>query len=372
MVGATLAVTATTVQASPPWSVVPSANPSAATFSQLRGVSCPSAKSCFAVGTFSQGAVGKRLIEHWNGSSWSVMSSPIPAGATFSRLLGVSCPSTRSCFAVGSYSVGPTGAFGLIEHWNGTNWGIMTNPNPGATFTGFVAVSCPSTRSCFAVGSNNTASSTNQTLAEHWDGTSWSLMDSPNPAGTTPAVLYGVSCPSTTSCIAIGYYSPMTGDRTLAEHWNGSSWGIMTAADPNDSTGTDPDGIFCPSTKSCFVGGSYHSGMTSKSLLMHWNGTNWSVMPHSLPAGGSYGDFYSISCPSLRSCFATGGYATATAGRALVEHWNGSSWGIMTVPNPGTTGDLLYGVSCPALRSCVAVGYQSTAMLGTTLVERYP
>jgi hypothetical protein len=44
-------------------------------------------------------------MEQFNGTSWSVGTSPVPAGATSAALNGVTCASTTSCFAVGNYRV---------------------------------------------------------------------------------------------------------------------------------------------------------------------------------------------------------------------------------------------------------------------------
>jgi len=65
------------------------------------------------------------------------------------------------------------------------------------------------------------------TLAEVWDGTSWSSRPTPNPKdpGTNGSVLSGVSCASATACMAVGHYYA-----GLAEAWNGTSWSIRTAS----------------------------------------------------------------------------------------------------------------------------------------------
>ena len=102
-----------------------------------------------------------------------------------------------------------------MERWNGTSWSIVTSPNPSGTAESVLSsVSCPSTTSCFAVGSNLTTSHT-KTLVEHWNGTSWSIVTSPNPSGATDSALSGVSCPTTTSCYAVGDWSTPTSDFTL-------------------------------------------------------------------------------------------------------------------------------------------------------------
>jgi hypothetical protein len=95
----------------------------------------------------------------------------------------VSCASATDCSAVGTYAT-PKGRFTyptetLAEHWNGTKWSIVASPSPGANVSELAGVSCWSARHCFAVGA---ASASNQTtLTERWDGTKWAVVASPNP-----------------------------------------------------------------------------------------------------------------------------------------------------------------------------------------------
>jgi hypothetical protein len=156
-------------------------------------------------------------VEHWNGTTWLIVTSPDPSGSTFATLYGVACPNTTSCYAVGSYRASSTTKT-LVEHWNGTIWSIVTSPNPSSSFSIIEGVSCPSTTSCNAVGSYSTSSGY-KTLVEQLNGTSWSIVASPNPTGATDSFLYGVACPSITNCFAVGNYSAHASDYTLIERY---------------------------------------------------------------------------------------------------------------------------------------------------------
>ena len=136
------------------WVVQRTPNPAGGVCSELDGVSCVSLSSCTAVG-FSTNRTGGEatLAERWNGSNWSIERTPTPAAATSSSLLGVSCASPRVCTAVGSFTNRAGGEATLAERWNGSSWAIQRTPNPaGATSSRLVGVSCPSPRSCTAVG----------------------------------------------------------------------------------------------------------------------------------------------------------------------------------------------------------------------------
>ena len=77
-------------------------------------------------------------------------------------------------------------------------------------------VSCASSRSCMAVGSYIDLGMT--TLVESWNGTKWSIVPSPSNPDSHLAFLNGVSCTSSTSCIAVGFYPKDTGvSKTLVE-----------------------------------------------------------------------------------------------------------------------------------------------------------
>ncbi len=361
LIAGVLVAAAPPAGATPAWSVVPSPNPRGSTSPELVGVSCPNSTSCFAVGDTDS---GPSLVEHWNGSSWKITTIPNPIDAP---LFGVSCPSTTSCFVVGNNLISS-----LMDHWNGKSWSVMTIADPaGSVETALTAVSCRSTTSCFAVGYYATSDGDENTLAERWNGSTWSVMATPNPPGSILPVLYGVSCPSTTSCFAVGDYDTafFAASPTLVEHWNGSRWKIMTSPNPPGDS-ANLVGVSCPSTTSCFAVG-YATFGTFGGLVERWNGSSWKIT--SIPSLFTNAALYGVSCPSSTSCFAVG---DTDSGPSLVEHWNGSSWSPMASPNPtGSTLTVPEGVSCPSTTSCFAVGFykplSSADDISNTLVERY-
>jgi hypothetical protein len=205
------------------WGLMPSPNVDPGTTDNfLRGVSCVSVNSCTAVGdtTLDGVGAGQTLIEQWDGTGWSIVPSP-NVGSTDNHLDGASCVSASFCTAVGNYSnhVGGAQAQTLVETWDGSNWSVVSSPSlPGTGMNLLNGVSCISTKSCTAVGDHSGGG--NQTLIETWDGTNWSIVQSPN-AGLRD-FLFRASCTSTTSCVAAGLH----GRKTLIEAWNGTSWSI--------------------------------------------------------------------------------------------------------------------------------------------------
>jgi len=184
------------------WSIVTSPNTGT-----LDAVTCTSASDCWAVGGYRNGLYNQTLIEHWNGTAWSIVTSPNTSTTQHNQLSGVTCTSASDCWAVGDYYnfsiIKNQPHQTLIEHWNGTAWSIVTSP--GATQDSELNdVTCASASDCWAVGSSFTDEAW-QTLTEHWNGTAWSIVNSPNNA-TIENYLFGVTCASASDCWAVGYY----------------------------------------------------------------------------------------------------------------------------------------------------------------------
>jgi hypothetical protein len=135
-------------------------------------------------------------------------------------LSGVSCASASACTAVGSYLTSAAGWAALVERWNGTKWSIEQTPKPNGELGGLDSVSCVSARDCTAVGNYFTSTELNVALAERWNGTDWST----EPTPISGSALQSVSCASASVCTAVGQYVPLhssTDGPTLAERWTG-------------------------------------------------------------------------------------------------------------------------------------------------------
>ena len=206
----------------------------------LLAVSASSASDAWAVGfTKTVGAAGRfPLAVHWNGTAWSVVQVATPAGAASSQLSGISALSPSDMWAVGSVTtvVGTTvQTRTLAEHWNGSSWSIVPSRNATSSnlLTGVAAVAG---NNVSAVGYTVTTDGTNQpdrTLIEHWNGSVWSVVASPSPASDD--TLSGVAARSASDIWAVGTRQDRSGaipiDRTLTEHWNGTTWSVV--ASPN-------------------------------------------------------------------------------------------------------------------------------------------
>src|SRR5205807_988086 len=137
-------------------------------------------------------------------------------------------------------------------------------PNPsGAQGSGLSGVACASTSACTAVGDYTNSSGVIVTLAERWNGSSWAIQSTPNPSGAQASVLSGVACASTTACTAVGRYDSSGVTATLAEGWNGSSWTIQSTPNPSGAQDITLSGVACASTTVCTAVGNYNNGSTA-------------------------------------------------------------------------------------------------------------
>ncbi len=221
-----------------------------------------------------------------------------------------------------------------------------------AGFSGGVlyAVSCTSRSQCTATGMESTRSGKNtKTLAERWNGTTWAVQSTATPTSRTllgGALAAGVSCTSSTACVADGFSYTKKSTQLLGEGWNGRTW--TSQADAAPVVAADPAGLSCTWAKDCMAVGARLSGMT---LAEHWNGRKWSALTTKHD-----GALESVSCPATGNCTAVG---SNNAGKALAAHWNGKAWSDQSAASSGQL-TLLAGVSCPAAKDCVAVGTGGT------------
>jgi hypothetical protein len=282
------------------WSLQHLAKPGSTWNSSLNGITCLSARDCVAVGTIGRG-LGGVLIERWNGSTWAFQPSP-PLGSGFSELDGIFCVSAASCTAVGGYDPGSGTTVALAEHWDGRSWTLQPVPGPaGADLAELNGIFCASANRCVAVGEYNTTAAGEHALAEYWDGSSWTPQALPGPAGSQTESLVSIDCAGPASCIAVGGDIGGAGSAALAEHWDGSAWSIQ--ASPVPSGGQDVlHTVSCASAASCTAVGRYARG----ALAEYWNGSTWRQVQTTHPA--SHIDLSGVSCAFARNCAAVGNY----------------------------------------------------------------
>lgn len=244
----------------------------------LLAVSCPSVQFCMAVGETNDSPTNSLAVK-WNGSTWSRETSSLFATAGFAqKMWDIDCDVSTRCVAVtiadengtptsqvldrsgvaGTWSA-PSGRsdsltrtffvdcqpgelgtciiLGSEQDYSGraalfydlgsgslqTRWTVIQYPVvptndpwvPNAVTPR--AMSCVSATRCLMVGSTSVGQ-TGTPLVMLFDGTSWTELPSSSGAGRTS--ISGLSCPTASQCMAIGYESdPCCMMKDIAKAW---------------------------------------------------------------------------------------------------------------------------------------------------------
>ena len=348
------------------WALQATPNPIGARNTFLAGVSCTAPTACVAVGySISTSNAVTTLAEQWNGSAWSILSTPSPLGSVISSLAAVACTSAIACTAVGDSFNAANVKSTLDERWNGTTWSVQPTPDPAGTSNStLVGVACSVSTSCIAVGSyTKTPSGHPFTLAESWNGIAWSIVTTPNPPANRGASLLSVACSSGSACTAVGnWFNSSNTEVTLAERWSGTAWSIQTTLNPTTHL-SELFGVACSSATSCMaVGSDINTSILKVALVERWNGSTWSVVAIPGIAGSQGAALQAISCATVKGCNAVGDNINGAGVEVtLAEKWNGTAWSVKATPNPATaTASDLLAVSCTT-KACTASGAYSTS-----------
>jgi len=283
-------------------------------------------------------------------ATWTVDGGPASLGEEGSN--SVACPTATFCIEL------PPSQYDLNTYiWSPGSWTTASLVNPGGMLQ-MNSISCLSRLFCMAGGVLTTPVSVmghtefqQAAITETWNGSAWTEIANPE-ADVTNSAVYGVSCPSTTSCVITGNGGT---DGAFVDSWNGSSW----ATDVSDP-GYGLNSVSCASTTSCVAVGAGPTGLYSFVL----SNATWTGVPTVNPGSQNY--LYSVSCASASFCIAAGSasFPGIGWGLTLVEIWNGTSWSLSSSPNPvvapdspSGAGGILMSVSCASTAACVAVGY---------------
>ncbi len=285
---------------------------------------------------------------------WTTTEAPLPNDAGSSSpqpnvyTSGSSCGAANACVTVGWYDDAASHFWGLIEQQNQTSWTDTEAPQPsnsgqgaeqgfwfGSEGCGFLApcrpVSCPTPSSCVAVGSYNDTAGFQEPVVDTLSGGTWTSQEPPLPSDAANDItadhphdeLYSVTCVSATSCVAVGSYVNTSGSIVaMIDTLSGTTWSTSSVT-------TLPTG-----------------------------------------ASGTYSTLTGISCATATSCAAAGFYEdTDSSDNGLLLVLANGNWTTSRAPegpNPGNDGDghqfaSAIQVACPSQTMCIGVGIYQTA-----------
>jgi hypothetical protein len=345
------------------WSVVPSADhsPQSGEIDSLNSVAALSSTDQWAVGSwlhFPDAYVFHTLVEHWDGSSagWTIVPSPNSL-ALNSYLYGVAADAPDDVWAVGGTDQSGSSYQSLVEHWDGTAWSIVAAASFPGVLYGVVALA---PNNVWAVGTENYPG---RGLIEHWDGTTWTATYL-----QFAALLRGVAAVGPRQIWAVGQRYGRTnpfGDTTLTMRFNGSTWSRVPSPNPLSGNSNDQNWLTSVSAVAAndvwAVGryGNHDGGPLDQTLIEHWNGARWTVVPSPDPGGSSQdNDLWGVAAVATGDVWAVGGagsFLDPDSSFPLALHWDGSSWTQVSVPAP-RVGELLGVAAEPASAGVSATG----------------
>jgi hypothetical protein len=312
--------------------------------------------------------------------SWSLVSSP-NRGGDENGLASIDYLSSTDAWAVGS-SVSGDARSTLVEHWNGTSWSVIPSPNGAEPINWLTGVSAVAPDDIWAVGYTNDGNgfeSQSFTLTMHYDGSVWEVVPSPNPVpdpnpgGYDPSnELYGVHALAADDVWAVGHTFTVTGEQTLALHWDGTEWTDVPT--PHPTRYSRLRSIDAAAADDIWAVGEIDRHGLQRTLMQHFDGTSWETV-RSPNAGISVDYVTSVSVAASDDVWAVG-YHIEVIGfdqpyQTTSLHFDGTAWRLVDAPDVNQENNYLRGVVAFTNRRAMAVGFFDTGFELRTLIERW-
>ncbi len=293
----------------------------------LYAVTAISAGDAWAVGDRKVDQFGiAPLAYHWDGASWISVPTQHPDNA-YGIFDDVTALGPDDVWATGlRVDWGSGSYFTLAEHWDGRAWSIVDTPNTDEQGNELRSVtSVPGTNELWAVGFT-----TDATLIEHWDGWAWSVVSSPSPGGLP--ILASTSAAGQDDAWATG----TSQNGPFAEHWDGRAWSMVPAPAKGGAIQALPDG----------------TALSAGLDFERWDGAAWSPIG---PRGAHAADLSA----GFEHGWAVGSRGSDQAATPWSARWNGSTWTRVDMPPvPDEPVTWVSGVArIPGTLGAWAVGY---------------
>lgn len=312
----------------------------------------------WAVGDFLPDAANSNqdatltFAEHYNGTKWTVVRTP-NTGPNFDSFYGAAA-SQGQAWAVGERLNGDDQDRALIETWNGKSWSIADNPQPGSVRDMLFGASALSPSDVWMVGDQEGSNGKFETLAEHWDGSTWTAVPTPDP-GSSGNHLYAVDAVSPDDVWAAGQQlGDEVPDQGLVEHWDGHSWSVVDLPVSADAsvmlTGiavTPDDASSSPLRDAVWVAGEADNPTTGgRPLIEGYHNGAWSTADLPASAGSIWTNLWGITVAS-GTVWAVGTYVDPQTdnNNTLILAGHDGVWTADTGPDPGSGSNILGGVT---------------------------
>jgi hypothetical protein len=364
LVGVAVLAVSTTAQAAGGFSTVASPNPGA-NYNEIAGVAAVTASDAWAVGfQRSTGVLFHVLVEKWNGTAWSVATSASLPSSDDTRLHAAATLSSTDIWAVGSITTS-TSTQSLIEHWNGTSWSVVPSPAGEPADSELLGIAAVSADDIWAVGHTTGGVGVSGSLIENWNGSAWRVVS--DPALSDYGYLTGVAAVSSDDVWAVGrdgrHPTP------IIEQWNGTTW--TEVSQPVSGYDSSLNSVTVVNNDDVWAVGEQNLNQT---VTEQWNGTSWTLVPSpSVTANGTQDTLSAVTALGAGDVWAVGSTLPTTQdSQTLAEQWNGTAWQIVPTTDPSAYTNVLDTVAGTAAGQRLwAAGYSTSG--GTpqfaTLIE---
>jgi hypothetical protein len=325
----------------------------------------------WAVGSSHSERLVETLVEHWDGREWRIVFSQ-NVESHGSQLNSVAAVSPDYAWAVGAYLLLDRQTVPLVQRWDGREWSLVAPAPISATLAMFNGVAALSENDAWAVGYYVDEGGLSRTLAQHWNGSEWRTVPTPN-VGQRLNTLSGVAMRSADDVWAVGY---RVGDKSqhlpITMHWDGSEWRMVEAPAPARVANYLYDVTLAGPTDVWAAGYRYEGSGPVTPFLLRWDGKEWSSVDG--PAIDSdYVVLNSVSATSAQDVWVAGIYQVSNrSNRSLAARWNGREWSHVSSPGNGTSTNNLKSIAALSPTSAWAAGYHDLAgPTSSTLVAQY-
>jgi hypothetical protein len=285
--------------------------------SRLTAIDALGSDDAWAVGFQGErdGAGTRSLLLHWDGSSWLVSHDGGLGHFFATELEDVAMAAADDVWAVGfDLSQGGTVIKPVILQWDGSLWQLVEAP-VDAIFTEVTALAPDE------VWLGGTARPSFDWITVRWDGNDWSTEPAAGPIWAMAAV-----SPDDVWAVGTDTNSPPTG---VIQHWDGNAWTVVPSPQPGGNYGTFLTGVSAVSSDDVWAVGETggHTSGYGETLIEHWDGTEWSVVPS--PSPGEWNYLADISADSGDDAWATGTFSNRSSqgpAKILLMHWDGATW----------------------------------------------
>jgi len=281
-----------------------------------------------------------------SGGGWTVQRTQL-LGTNDNSLGAVAGSSPRDVWAVGNFlpdakNSNQDATLTFAEHFDGVRWSVVRTPNLGPNFASLYGLAASGGRA-WAVGMRLNAQYQDRALIEAWNGSRWTIADNPQP-GSQRDMLFGASAVSPSDVWAVGDREGGSGVfETLAEHWNGHRWSVVRTPDPG-STGNHLYAVDAVARDDVWaVGQRLGAQAPDQALVEHWNGHRWSVV--STPVS-------TVASVMLEGVAVSGGQVwvdgesdSPNGGRPIIEHLQNGHWSVADLSGVGSIWTSLYGIT---------------------------